>query len=66
MKKKLLLIISCIIILLSIMYAEYRYIMCNQRPYLGERGTVYIEMFGNVDEYYAESMEYKSVPIEYK
>ena len=45
-----------IIILLAVaalMFAEYRYIMLNLRPYQGNNGTVYIEIFGNVDEYYA-------------
>ena len=54
MKKKLLTIALSLLVLFGIMYAEYRYIMCNQLPYRGERGTVYIEMFGRVDEYYAE------------
>ena len=57
MKKKLLCAIAICLALIALMYGEYRYIMCNQRPYLGERGTVYIEMFGNVDEYYAEPYE---------
>ena len=54
MKKKIITAAICIIALLTIMFAEYRFIMCNQRPYRGENGTVYIEMFGQVDEYYAE------------
>lgn len=53
MKKKLLTIILAVIALLGIMYAEYRYIMCNQHPYYGEDGTLYIEVFGQVDSYYA-------------
>lgn len=43
-----------ILILASIMYAEYRFIMLNICPYLGNNGTVYLEIFGNVDEYYAD------------
>lgn len=46
-----------IVILLAIlvlMYAEYRYIMLNLRPFNGDNGTVYIEIFGNVDEYYTD------------
>ena len=43
-----------ILILASIMYAEYRYIMCNICPYLGSNGTVYLEIFEQVDEYYAD------------
>lgn len=46
-----------IIILLAVfvlMYAEYGYIMLNLSPSKGDNGTVYIEIFGQVDEYYAE------------
>lgn len=46
-----------IIILLAVavlMFAEYRYIILNLSPSIGDNGTVYIEIFGNVDEYYAE------------
>lgn len=56
--------ILAILILASIMYAEYRFIMCNLRPYLCSNGTVYIEFMGNVDEYYADRWEYRNlVPI---
>ena len=37
-----------------LMFAEYRLIMNNLRPYCGEGGTVYIEVFGMVDVYDAE------------
>ena len=47
-------IILAVLILATIMYAEYRYIMTHICPYNGNNGTVYIEIFGNVDEYYAE------------
>lgn len=46
-----------IIILLAVavlMYAEYRYIMLNLSPSNGNNGTVYIEIFGQVDEYEIE------------
>lgn len=56
--KRIVKLIIIVVALISLMYGEYRYIMCNQRPYRGENGTVYIEMFGNVDEYYAEPYEY--------
>lgn len=46
-------IIISILILVAIMYAEYRYIMIKICPYQGDNGTVYIEFMGNVDEYYA-------------
>ena len=54
MKKRILIIIASLLTILALMYAEYRYIMTHQQPYLGSNGTVYIELFGNVDEYYAE------------
>lgn len=47
--------ILAILILASIMYAEYRFIMLNICPYLGNNGTVYLEIFNQVDEYYADS-----------
>ena len=40
--------------LACLMFVEYRYIMCNIKPYRGENGTVYLEIFEQVDEYYAE------------
>lgn len=54
MKKKIIYAIVGIIFILSLMFAEYRFIMHNVIPYRGEGGTVYLEIFGNVDEYYAE------------
>ena len=47
-------VILAILILASIMYAEYRFIMLNICPYKGDNGTVYVEFMGNVDEYYAD------------
>jgi hypothetical protein len=46
--------IIAILILLTMMYAEYRIIMVNLHPYKGDNGTVYIEFIGRVDEYYAD------------
>ncbi len=43
--------ILALIVLLCIMFAEYRYIMLNLRPYKGNDGSIYIEIFGSVDEY---------------
>ena len=45
-----------IILILGIMFFEYRYIMLNIRPYLGNNNTVYLEIFNRVDEYYAEDL----------
>lgn len=52
--KKAIAIILALVLLLGIMFAEYRYIMLNLSPYKEDNGTVYIEIFGQVDEYYAE------------
>ena len=54
---KLLAIILAAVMLFGVMFAEYRYIMHHIEPYRGERGTVYLEVFGQVDEYYAEEWE---------
>ena len=56
MKKNIIKVTIGILLLLSLMFAEYRYIMLNLKPYRGNNGTVYIEMFGNIDEYYAECL----------
>lgn len=45
-------IIAAILVLL-LMYAEYRYIMVNIKPSV-DNGTVYLEVFGQVDEYELE------------
>lgn len=55
--KKLVKIALVFIALLCAMFVEYRYIMCNIIPYRGENGTVYLEVFNHVDEYYAEEWE---------
>ena len=52
--KKAITIILALVVLLGIMYGEYRYIMTNICPYKGDNGTVYLEIFGQVDEYYAD------------
>lgn len=57
MKKKIVKIISGILIIISLMFAEYRYIMVNIHPYIGENNTVYLEIFERTDEYYAENIE---------
>lgn len=57
MKKKIIKVILGILFILSLMFAEYRYIMLNACPYIGKNNTVYIEVFGQVDEYYAEPIE---------
>lgn len=57
MKRKITNVIIGIMIILSLMFAEYRYIMHNINPYIGENNVVYLEVFGQIDEYSAEHME---------
>lgn len=47
-------LMAFLLLIAALMYAEYRFIMRNLIPYLGEGGTVYIEFIGAVDAYYAE------------
>ena len=54
--KKLVTIVAVIAMLIIIMLAEYRYIMCNLEPYYAEDGYLYIEFMGQVDTYYAEPL----------
>lgn len=54
MKKKVIIALSIIAVMLVIMFAEYRLIMINLHPYLSDTDTLYIEIFGQVDEYYLE------------
>lgn len=55
--KRLIKIALVIVVLLGIMFAEYRYIMTHIHPYRGEDGTVYLEIFDQVDEYDADDWE---------
>lgn len=55
--KKIAKFVIIIVAVLCIMFAEYRYIMTHITPYRGEGGAVYLEVFGQVDEYYAEEWE---------
>lgn len=62
--KKLIAVVLIIVAVLGIMFAEYRYIMTNIKPYRSDDGTVYLEIFDQVDEYYADEWEYRNlVPI---
>lgn len=56
MKKLFIKALVGILLLFSLMFTEYRFIMVNLKPYINDNGTVYIEMFGNIDEYYTETM----------
>lgn len=52
--KKLYIAFCIITFLFTMMYAEYRYIMVNLKPYYAEDGFLCIEVFGQTDTYYAE------------
>lgn len=54
--KKFIKIVIGTIIILSLMFAEYRFIMHNIHPYFGNDGTLYLEFYGMIDEYYAEGV----------
>lgn len=43
-----------LIAILILMFAEYRYIMINLKPYYAEDGFLCIEFMGQIDSYYAE------------
>jgi hypothetical protein len=49
-------IIIATLIILSLMFAEYRFIMHSIHPHIGENNTVYLEIFGQIDEYYADDI----------
>ena len=53
MKRKIIISIIFIVSVLVLMYAEYVYIIHNLCPYTENGGTVYIELFGRIDEYEA-------------
>lgn len=61
MKQKFSKIAIVSIAVLALMFCEYRFIMANIKPYRGFGGTVYLEVFGQVDEYYADPVEYMEV-----
>lgn len=55
--RKALICIFVVVCVLTMMFAEYRFIMYNLKPYRGEGGTVYIEFLGHMDTYYADPIE---------
>lgn len=54
--KKMFVVFAIVLGMLIVMFAEYRYIMHHILPYRGEGGTVYLEIFGHTDTYYAEEV----------
>ena len=49
--KKLIKFAITIILILCTMFFEYRFIMLNIHPSMDENGTVYLEVFNQVDVY---------------
>lgn len=49
--KKFVVILCAILVL---MFAEYRFIMVNLKPYYADNGYLCIEFMGQTDSYYAE------------
>lgn len=54
MKSKVIKAIFGFLIIASLMFAEYRFIMLNIQPYLGTENTVSLEIFGQIEEYEVE------------
>lgn len=52
--KKVAVVLAVILVLAGLMFAEYRYIMCNLCPYYAEDGFLHIDFMGQVDTYYVE------------
>lgn len=52
--KKIVIALSTIVALAILIFAEYRYIMCNQIPSWGDDGFLHIEFMGQVNTYYIE------------
>lgn len=55
MKRKIIYVAIGILFLISLMFAEYRFIMHNIKLYSKEENIVYAEFFGQIDEYYIEN-----------
>lgn len=51
--KKAIVALVVILAIVALMYAEYRYIMCNLQPYYAD-GYMYIDFMGQTDRYYVE------------
>ena len=52
--KRVATVVAALVILAALMFAEYRYIMVNLKPYYADDGYLCIEFMGQTDSYYAE------------
>lgn len=59
--KKIITVVLSIVLLASIMFVEYRYIMTNIKPYKGKDNIIYVEIFGQVDTYYDNLVPIKNI-----
>ena len=48
--------VAILIVTIVLMFAEYRFIMTNLKPYYAEDGFLCIEFMGQSDSYYAEPL----------
>ena len=55
--KKSIIILGILVLMLTTMFATYRFIMCHQSLERGDNGTIYSTVFGHTDEYYVEPEE---------
>ena len=44
-------VLAAIILILALMFAEYRFIMCNLQPYIVGEKYLYINVCGQIDWY---------------
>lgn len=56
MKKTIVKIIIATLFILTLLFAEYRFIIHNIKPYYIEGCTVYLDIFGNIESYYSEDI----------
>lgn len=52
--KRIVKTVIVVVALAVLMFAEYRFIMCNLCPYFAEDGSLCIEFMGQVDSYFVE------------
>lgn len=52
--KRVATIVAVLVTIAALMFAEYRFIMTNIKPYYAEDGFLCIEFMGQTDAYYAE------------
>lgn len=56
MKKTIIKIIIAALFVLTLLFAEYKIIIHNIKPYYVEGCTVYVDIFGHIEEFYSEDI----------